>query len=338
MIIKYFNIIIQIVHFSVILLTAYVISIYIEPVIYTIGYLPIETGNIFWVYFSVISVFCLIQVLFRGLLQLLFSAPLITTSFVDILSFSPCLILVGDMTGYFSEIPYIPERIVPFFYLCVFTALHLFFKLLTLFTSLYGKASSRWYSLCWFLIVFLLTYTSLVGFIQWKHDLIQHRFFQVKTSVVVSDDTGRIATVEVPEGGFLIQPIPVSSEENCQWFIRAGNKFLSTTNIFLYILFLDKSLSPCIIPLQVSPDTETEICLNGYLPEQRSNFIISWSSYRLPIFIVRHGLTPQFSLKSLEEARNFLFSSQKIEKAIYKSIYIDGPYCPREVTGEVIIK
>lgn len=338
MIVKYFNIITQVVHFAVVFLCSYIIAVYVEPIIYIIGYLPIETGNIFWVYFSIISSFCLIQVLFRGLLQLLFSAPMIATSFVDIISFSPCLILVGDMTGYFSEIPYIPEQIAPLFYLCVFTALHLFFKLITLFTSIYGKANSRWFSLCWFLIAFLLTYTSLVGFIQWKYSLIQHRFFQVKTSPVVLDNAGRIMTTELPEGSFLIQPIFASSDKNCQCFIRAGNKFLSTTNIFLYILFLDKSLSPCIVPLQVSRDTWTEICLNDYLPEQQSNFIISWSSYRLPVFIVRHGLAPQFSLKSLEEARNFLFSPQKTEKAIYKSIYIDGPYCSKEVTGEVIVK
>ncbi|MGC8737157.1 MAG: hypothetical protein ACP5UA_00765 [Candidatus Hydrogenedens sp.] len=338
MIAKYFNLISQVIHSAVILLCSYIVAVYIEPIIYIIGYLPIETGKIFWVYFSIISVFCLIQILFRGLLQLLFSAPMITTSFVDILSFSPCLILIGDMSGYFSEIPYIPERIAPLFYLCIFTALHLFLKLITLFTSIYGKADSRWYSLGWFLIVFLLTYTSLVGFIQWKYSLIQHRFFQVKTSVVISDNTGKITTTEVPEGSFLIQPTSVSSKDNCQWFIRAGNKFLSTANIYLYIIFLDNRLSPCILPLQVLRDTWIEICIDDCLPEYRSNFIISWSSYRLPVFIVRHGLTPQFSLKSLEEARNFLFSSQKTEKAIYKSIYIDGPYCPREVTGEVTIK
>ena len=198
MIVKYFNIVIQVVHFAVIFLCSYIIAIYIEPIIYIMGYLPIETGNIFWVYFSIISVFCLIQVLFRGLLQLLFSAPLIATSFVDIISFSPCLILVGDMMGYFSEIPYIPERIAPLFYLCVFAALHLFLKLISLFTSIYGKANPRWFSLCWFLIAFIFTYTSLVGFIQWKYSLIQHRFFQVKTSVVPSDNTCLLYTSPSP--------------------------------------------------------------------------------------------------------------------------------------------
>ncbi len=106
--------------------------------------------------------------------------------------------------------------------------------------------------------------------------------------------------------------------------------------IFIYMLYFQ--IEPCIISVQVSRDTWTEICLRDYLPEERVNFIISWSSYRFPLFFVRQGLVPQFSLTSLEEARNFLFSEQKTENTLNKSIYIDGPYCLREVSGEVIVK
>ncbi len=333
---NYFCFIIHIIYFGILLLCSYIVATYIEPIIYIIGFLPTETGNIFCVYFAIMSIFCLFQVIFRGLLQLLFSAPLIMTTFADIISFSPCLILVGDIAGYFSDIPYIPEQIAPLFYVGIFTVTHFFFKLITLFASIYGKANSRWYSLGWFLIAFLLTYTSMLGLIQWKQKLIQHRFLQVKTTRF--NAINRVCTTEVPEGSFFIQSVPVSSEENCIWFIRAGNKFLSAIDIYLYIIFSDKNISPCVIPLQVSQNTWVEICLKDYLPKERVNFILSWSSYRLPVFLVRQGFVPQFSLKSLEEARNFLFSEQKADKTLYKAIYIDGPYCSCEVSGEVVVK
>lgn len=333
---KYFYFIVHITHFAIILLCSYIVAVYLEPIIYIIGFLPAETGNVFCVYFSIMSIFCLFQMSFRGLLQLLFSAPLTMTTIVDIISFSPCLILVGDISGYFSKLPYIPERLAPLFYLGLFIAIHLFLKLITLFTSLYGKANSRWYSLIWFFFAFLFIYTSLLGLIQWKQNLIYHRFLQVKT--LIPEGINQVFTTEIPEGSFFIHPVPVSSEENCIWFIRGGNKFSSMADIFLYIIFSDKDVAPCIIPLQVSRNTWTEICLKDYLPTERYNFIISWSSYHLPIFLVRQGLVPQFSLKSLEETRDFLFSQQKPEKAIYKSIYIDGPYCSRDVTGEVVVK
>ncbi len=329
---------VQVIHFSVVLVCGYIVAVYIEPIIYTLGFLPIETGNTFWVYLSIISLFCIFQMLFRGLLQLFFSAPLIMTTLADILSFSPCVVLIAHISGYFQEIPYVPARILPIFYLCLFIGLHFFFKLIVLFTSVYGKACSRGYSVFWFLVVFVLTYISLLGLIQWKHSLIRHRFFQVKTSAVFSDGKNQTMITEVPEGSFVIQPFPISNDENCVWFIRAGNKFLSTTTIFLYVIFSDKRITPFVIPLQVSRDTWTEMCLKDYLPNEGLSFIISWSSYRLPVFLIRQGLAPQFSLKSLEEVREFVFSEQRIGKMIYKTVYMDGPYCEREVTGEVVVR
>ncbi len=335
---RYFCIVVQIIHFACILLCSYILAVYIEPIIFITGFLPIKSGNVFWVYFSIISIFCFFQILFRAMIQLLFSAPMIMTSLIDILSFLPCIVLIGDIMGYFPEISYIPQRIAPVFYLGVFIALHFFFKLLTLFTSLYGRASSRWFSVIWFFMAILISYFSLLGLIQWKNSLITHRFLQVKESVGVVDKNNRVIATEVPEGSFLIQPALVPYGENCVWFIRAGNKFLSDTRIYLYILFPDKDIPAYIIPLQISKNGWTEFCLKDYLPEQRFYYILSWSSYKLPIYLVRQGLVPQLSLKSLEEARNFLFSEQKMETEIFKSIYIDGPYCEKEVLGEVVIE
>ncbi len=96
---NYFCFIVHIVYLGVLLLCSYIIAVYIEPIIYTIGFLPAETGNTTCVYFAVMSIFCLFQILFRGLLQLLFSAPLTMTTLADIISFSPVFILFADIAG-----------------------------------------------------------------------------------------------------------------------------------------------------------------------------------------------------------------------------------------------
>jgi len=332
-------ILIQIIHLAVVLLASYIFAAYVEPIIYISGFLPVETGKTFWANFTVMSVFCLAQLLFRALVQFLFAAPLIWTSVVDMFSFLPCLILIGGISGYFpQQLPHIPPRLVPFIFLCLFFATHFLFKLVTLFTATYGKPGSRWSFVYWFLPILIFAYISVMGSIRWKNELIQNRFFQVKVPVPVLDKGNQTFATEIPEASFSIQTFPLSSEDNCYWLIHAGNKFSSTSQIYLYFIPSDKDISPICIPVEVSPDTWTEMCFQNYLPECPTNFVLTWSSYRLPAFLAREGLIPQFSLKSLEEFHKFFFTEEIESSKMFKSIYIDGPYCEKQAMGEVIVR
>lgn len=331
-------ILIQIIHFSIVLLASYIFAAYIEPIIYILGFLPVETGNTYWTSLTIMSVFCCIQLLFRALIQFFFAAPLVLTSLVDLLSFLPCLVLIGDISGYFPQLPHIPTRLAPFIFLCLFFATHLLFKLVTLFTATYGKPGPRCSFIYWILPILIFACTSVVGLIEWKDELIQHRFFQVKAPVLIPDKENQTFATEVPEASFLIQPFPISNEDNCYWFIYGGNKISSTSQIYLYFISSDIDALPICIPVEVSPDTWTEVCFQNYLPDYPSNFVITWSSYRLPAFLIREGLIPQFSLKSLEEFHKFFFTEEIGLTNMFKSIYIDGPYCEKQAIGEVIVR
>ncbi len=331
-------ILIQIIHFAIVLLASYIFAAYIEPIIYILGFLPIETGKTFWASLTIMSVFCFAQLLFRALIQLFFAAPLILTSLVDLLSFLPCLMLIGDISGYFPQLPHIPPRLAPFVFLCLFFATHLFFKLVTFFTATYGKQGPRFSFLYWVLPILIFACTSIVGSIEWKDELMKHRFFQVKTPVPILDKENRTFATEIPEASFLIQPVHISNEDNCYWFIHGGNKISSTSHIYLYFISSDKDILPICIPVEIYPDTWTEVCFQNYLPDYPSNFIITWSSYKLPTFLIREGLIPQFSLKSLEEFHKFFFTEDIEFINMFKSIYIDGPYCEKQATGEVIVQ
>ncbi|HPP59037.1 MAG TPA: hypothetical protein PLT82_07890 [Candidatus Hydrogenedens sp.] len=333
---KHFCIFLQITHFFIVIVASYIFALYLEPIIYMLGFLPLEIGNTFCVYITLMATFCVFQFLFRAMIQLLFSAPLNLTTVIDILSFLPCFILIAHITGYISHIPNVPTQLIPFAFLGIFLGTHLFLKLIVLFASIYGKANSRWFSMFWFFAMLIIAYIALAGLIQWKNELIVHRFFQVKEPIPVDNNNNVTFATEVPEMSFYLQPTTFKEHTEYTWFIRAGNRFSSTSEIHIYLICPYKNTKPQIITTPVFKDQWIELCLPEIAVDS-SNFILVWSMHRFPSELIRHGLVPQLSFSSLEDIREFLFSDKKEEIKLFKTIYIDGPYCSKEVSGEVSI-
>ncbi len=84
-------------HLCIILISSFIICTYIEPLLKLIGFSPSINPNLILLWLSVGMAIASLEILFRALLQLIFSAPFNQTNIIEAISFLPfTLLLVGD--------------------------------------------------------------------------------------------------------------------------------------------------------------------------------------------------------------------------------------------------
>lgn len=314
-------------HLIIILISSLILCLYIEPLLKLIGLSSYTFKDTLILWLSLGMLFVAIEIFYRALLQLIFSAPFNQTNIVDSLSFLPfTLFLIGEIfiTKQNLHLPPILKNLLIIF---IVFSLHSLMKLLSLFSATFGKPSSRLLVLVW-VVPFLITlYLSTVATIGIRNTNFTNRIFLVNRDKLTSD--GKTMIVKIPEGGFFLSQ---KDKEDCKeiaFNLKLEGKFNDNSDRYIYIFTPDKARKD-VLKLRLSTlqaiSQWVEIPVPCDLLPLDDNFIITWSSYSLPSWMVRNALIPTISVKSYAELKSLVFDENVYNLPPIKSLLLNGPY------------
>ncbi|MCX8066018.1 MAG: hypothetical protein N3G21_12765, partial [Candidatus Hydrogenedentes bacterium] len=79
-------------------------------------------------------------------------------------------------------------------------------------------------------------------------------------------------------------------------------------------------------PIHSAPPQWVEISLPCDLLPSNESFIITWSSYNLPDWIIKNGLQPTISVNSYSELKSLIFDDKIYTCPPKKFLLLGGPY------------
>lgn len=313
-------------HLCIILISSFIICIYTEPLLRLIGFSPSINPNLILLWLSVGMAIASLEILFRALLQLIFSAPFNQTNLIEAVSFLPfTLLLVGDfLLSYFNI--NLPPLLKSLLLMLVVIFLHMGMKLLSIFSATFGNPNSRLLSLLWLIPFLLSIYTSIVGVINLISANFTERLFPIEMKLDSLEK--KTMSSNFPEGRFILTHITKANCKELTLHLKAGENLNANTLVFIYIFTLNDKTHP-IYKEQITISSSSEwqelsIPCDYFLPE--NTLIITWSSYKLPSWLIKKGFIPTISFTSYLELKSFIFNHQPYTSTKRKSLVIFGPH------------
>ena len=312
-------------HLSVVLTASLVLCIYLEPLFKLVGFCPSINSNLFSFWLSLGMIIVAVEILFRSLLQILFASPFNQTNLIESISFLPfILFFAGDslLSHLNINLPPLPKSFV---ILSLVMGLHLGMKLLSIFSAIFGKPDSRLLSLPWLIPFLISLYISIIATINLNNAIFTERFFLASKKLI--NTNGKSISNEIKEGGFFTTQI---NQVNCDEFILNLKPvhISSDSDIYIYILSLTNREFPVHrIQLTIYSTSEwQEVSIPCDLIISYDTLIITWSTYKIPKWLVKRGLIPTLSFTSYLELKSFVFNPEPYKTLNRKSLLLLGPY------------
>ncbi len=199
-------------------------------------------------------------------------------------------------------------------------------KLLSIFSATFGNPNSRLLSLLWLIPFLLSIYISIVGTINLINANFTERLFPI--DMKLESPEKKTTSTSFPEGKFILTHITKTNCKELTLHLKAGENMNANTLVFIYIFILNDKTLPIykeqIAISSLSEWQELSMPCDYFLPE--NTLIITWSSYKLPSWLIKKGFVPTISFTSYLELKSFIFNPQPYTSSKRKSLIIFGPY------------
>ena len=282
------------IYFLVCGLAAGVAGVYFQDLLHPFGYVPtlpaalsLTAGFAF--------VYLLIQLIFMCLLKLLRPNQGVLPYLTECLSQAGVFVLLLPVLQIPIPMPHpLLEKVEPFLYLGAFVLLHLFFKLLTIFSATQTNEGSLSGVLGWGSIGVATALGAVISLTYWQSALLEARIADLEAAQTFKIGDAYIRAQSVYEGAIVTIDLPDELEENVV-FRWSRHPDLSDQITHAYMTLEFNSRPATIIQEVISLDAEFwhELAISSArIPQDTTACSIQWYSQEQPAWLAQTGLRP----------------------------------------------
>jgi arylsulfatase A-like enzyme len=213
----------------------------------------------------------------------------------ETLSLSAALVLLPYLAGLAIPWPYrILFKVEPFLYLGVFGAIHLFFKLATLFSATQAESAGRGGALGWAGASLVCAYGLFLSFSYWNDALGQARSVALTQEEAACAGTVHAMARRVPEGAAFRFGLAAPATQNValRWAAVPGETEAPVA-IYATVEFDGEAPKPQVLAVELNESGWAEMAIPAAsVPANAAKCSVTWSGAKVPGWVLRTGLRP----------------------------------------------